>query len=338
MTGTTPDKEKTQALRNEAIDWLLRIDAAPDDAAARVERDAWLHQSEAHAEAYRRAEQTWQLAGDVPPVHAHRWPGKARAAPRTAPTTVIQAGPARRRRGPAWGVAAAVLAACLALFFVGPTLQLRLQADYVSGTGEGRQVMLADGTTVDLDTASAISARVAASGRDAALLSGRAFFQVVPDRERRFSVVAGNATVVVTGTAFSVDLAPDTIAVAVQSGSVTVRDDRGNAAGTRLQAGDRLRIDRATAVMSRDRIPAAQVAAWRHGQLVVEDVTIAEVVDELRRYHRGFVVIRDEALARRRVTGVYDLRDPEAALRAVVQPYAGSVRAVTPYLLVVSGG
>ncbi|MDV3444044.1 hypothetical protein R0G64_32555, partial [Pseudomonas otitidis] len=34
----------------------------------------------------------------------------------------------------------------------------------------------------------------------------------------------------------------------------------------------------------------------------------------------GVVLLRDAELAERRITGVYDLRNPEAALRAMAQP------------------
>ncbi len=63
---------------------------------------------------------------------------------------------------------------------------------------------------------------------------------------------------------------------------------------------------------------------------------IGDVVAMLGRYHRGMIVLRDETLAARRVTGVYDLADPVAALRTAIKPHAGVVDAYTPYVLVVS--
>jgi transmembrane sensor len=36
------------------------------------------------------------------------------------------------------------------------------------------------------------------------------------------------------------------------------------------------------------------------------------------------------------VTGGYDLRDPQSALRLLVAPYGGTVRAYTPWMLVLS--
>lgn len=61
---------------------------------------------------------------------------------------------------------------------------------------------------------------------------------------------------------------------------------------------------------------------------------MAEVVQVLAQYLPGQVVLRDEALGNKRVTGVYDLRKPEAALRAVIRPHGGVVRSYGPWLLV----
>ena len=42
------------------------------------------------------------------------------------------------------------------------------------------------------------------------------------------------------------------------------------------------------------------------------------------------------AFGRQRVTGVYDLADPDRALQALVQPFGGRVRSVSPVLRVLS--
>jgi transmembrane sensor len=75
------------------------------------------------------------------------------------------------------------------------------------------------------------------------------------------------------------------------------------------------------------------VAPWLHGQIVARDRPMADVVDELRRYYGGAIVVADGTLHGRRVTGVYNLADPVAALRAIMGAHGGSVRQVSPWLL-----
>ncbi|WP_249673615.1 hypothetical protein [Pseudomonas abieticivorans] len=57
---------------------------------------------------------------------------------------------------------------------------------------------------------------------------------------------------------------------------------------------------------------------------------------QLERYLPGKVVLRDDALADLRVTGLYDLEQPDAALRAVLQPHGGKVVVFWGYVRVVS--
>jgi transmembrane sensor len=54
--------------------------------------------------------------------------------------------------------------------------------------------------------------------------------------------------------------------------------------------------------------------AWRRGQLVFFRTPLAEVIEELNRYRHGRIVIWGENLRTLPVTGVFDTRDPSAAI------------------------
>ena len=47
------------------MDWLLRLEAAPDDSELRAAFEAWLASSEANREASRVMGHTWRRLGDV---------------------------------------------------------------------------------------------------------------------------------------------------------------------------------------------------------------------------------------------------------------------------------
>lgn len=298
----------------EALDWLLRIEAAPHDAALKAERDGWIAADPKHARLYRKAEKVWRLTGEVAPA-----PAKVRPLPGW-------------RRRPA--IAAGLLAAAIAIA-VFPEARLRLSADHVTGTGEIRQIVLEDGSVVTLDAGSAISAKLSADRRTVTLLRGQAYLQVTPDSARPFSVDAEGVRATVVGTEFDMRIRPAEIDVAVESGIVQVASS--GMTTTRLGAGERVAVDRGTGSARQDRVPSMQVGAWRNGQLVVDGATVAEVVAELRRYHPGVIVLADEALAGKRVTGVYDLLHPAEALRAAIQPHRGVVRSYSPWLTVIAG-
>lgn len=307
---------------DQALDWLLEIEAGAP-AARRRAFEAWLAASETHRQAYARAARAWRVTG-------------ALAAPRgtAGPVDVDGARAARRRPFRRWPVAALAAVAAAILLALAPMLRLAVLADHRTGTGEIRQVALPDGSTADLDAGSAIAVDYAATGRSVDLLDGRAYFAVTPDAARPFTVAAGGVTVTVTGTGFDVDLGEDAVSVTVASGTVAVALSAG--APVRLEPGDRLTVDRATGATARDRLPVRHVAAWRGGRLVVDGITLGRLVEELGRHHRGGIVLTDPDLARRRVTGVFDLGDPAAALRAAVAPHGGRIAEVTPFLLLVS--
>ena len=67
-------------------------------------------------------------------------------------------------------------------------------------------------------------------------------------------------------------------------------------------------------------------------ELFVNDATIGAVVEQIQRYHAAWIAVPDITLAQQTVTGLYDLRDPDRALRALVQPHGGKVHEVSASL------
>lgn len=320
MTDMIDKPRADDPVWREALDWLMRVQAAPDDAGLALRRDQWLNKSDAHAEAYRKAGRVWRLTGDVAPAFSARasapHPGDASSRPRRL-------------------FIGAALAACIALMLA-PGVRRGLWSDYHTGAGETREVTLADGSAVTLGAESAIDAALSADRRAVTLLSGEAFFRVAPDSARPFTVDAGSARVTVTGTAFDVHALDAEIIVEVESGSVAVTGAQGGAQqSVILQRGERARVSRRNGAVTREAVAPLQVGLWRSGRVAVDGATIAEVAAELRRHYRGFIILRDEALAARRVTGVIDLSDPAAALDAVAQPHGGTARQLAPFVLTV---
>lgn len=315
MTSADPVSSR----RDQALDWLLRMQQAPDDAQLRAELAQWCAGDAANAEAYGKAERMWRLTGQLAPATTAQWP-------KPAPVVPLPVRQSHKRR---WWLGAAV-AACLVVALA-PTLTLRMQADYRTALGETRDVTLADGSVVQMDSDTAIAVDYAGDHRDVRLLAGQAFFEVKPDKTKPFHVRADGVRVTVTGTAFNVQLRPGRVGVDVQHGSVRV-EDRGRLLAAALTAGQRLRyVNRQAQVLA---FQPSQAAAWRQGQLIADQTPVHELVEELARRVPGKVLLRDEALGQKRVTGVYDLHKPLAALGAVIRPHGGQVKTYGPWLLV----
>jgi transmembrane sensor len=303
---------------NEAFDWVVALDRRAADPAVATKFRAWLAQADAHAEAYEQVRKVWVAAPRMRPS-------------RTAKFVPIAPRLARRQ----WLVGAGAIAAGVALLLAVGTARDDILADRATATGEIKAVTLRDGTHVQLDTDTAIRVSFGAERRTVTLLRGRAFFDVVADPGRPFAVDAGAVRAEVLGTRFEMRRDAAAVTVSVEEGRLTVVANAFRREG--LTRGEAVRIDVATGVSRPMAAAPDSVAAWRHGQLVVEDWTVAEVLAELGRYHRGAILLRDERLGVRRVSGFYDVRRPTDAVRSVVHAHGGWVREYGPWIFLVSG-
>lgn len=147
----------------------------------------------------------------------------------------------------------------------------------------------------------------------------------MPDSDRPFVVEAKNLTVQVLGTAFDVDMTDGVTQVALAHGSVEASFR--NAPPTRLVPGEMLVVD-ASGAIRKETVPVEDIGGWRNGELYVVDATIGSVVEQIQRYHPAWLTMADKTLAEQRVTGFYNLRDPDRALEALVEPYKGKVHAI----------
>ena len=341
MTENT-DPLYEQASR-EATDWLLRLQEAPEDADLRREFEAWRQQSPHNAAAWAETKRVSEAMRQVKPRYARKWrPALTKLrdraeAGRAQPDDISAPEPEPPGLGRRLFRLGAVTAlAYLAVFIVGPDLLLSLRADFATGTAETRTLALTDGSRVTLAPESAVKIAYTPAGRELRLLAGRAFFEVTAEAERPFRVTAKAINVTVLGTDFSVDRNDSGAGVSVEQGRVRV--EHGSAVprvAETLGEGEALRLSWAGRAR-RGRVALDEIAAWRRHRLIVRDQPLAAVVDELRPYHGGRIVVTDMALAARTVTGVYNLKDPGAALRAIARAHNAVIRYVTPWLILVS--
>lgn len=328
----TQDIPISPALLEEAIDWFLLIKARPDCPETEADFQAWIGRSPMHAIAWSRALNTWQRLGEVPPANAHLWPG---GQPRqSAPAAPLEqrTGKSVHRRLRAAAVATLGLAACALAVLFAPGLLLRLQADHITDIAETRKLTLEDGTVVELAGGSAIATTMTTEKRSVMILAGEAFFDVSHDASRPFTVTAGGVAITVLGTAFDVQLSDDATTVELARGHVAIsyRTDA-KAENFELSPGEMAAVEHGTGNVARSAIAPEDIAVWRTGKMFVNDVSVAAAIERLQRYHPAWIAIPDRALAQRHVTGLYDLKDPDSALEALIKPFGGRVRAVTPY-------
>lgn len=331
MTPSAPSRETMDT----AVGLLMDAQVAPDDVVLRGRIEVWLNEAAEHRRAWARAQRAWAVLGDIEPQAPSR---NVAPSAQVIPFSEPKATPSRTSKtrrfalGRGFAVLGALAASVALALSLSPSLLLKMSTDYATATGEIRDVRLADGSLVRLGARSAIDVDMSGPERRVSLVAGEAWFDVARDPAHPFVVDTNGVETRVLGTAFEVRAKAEATEVGVARGHVRV-----SALGRveDLLPGDRVIVNHASGALREEKVPVASLASWRDGYLFADNATIGEIVDEVRRYDRGWIVLTDGPLAARRITGLYDARNPAAALEAIVAPTGGSVTHVTPYLTIV---
>lgn len=296
-----------EAIDRQAAEWAVKRDLGgltPEEQSA---FDSWLAADVRHLGAYGRAE---AVLGRLERVRSDAVDELRSRAPSEPPLW------ARRRVILTGGIAASFAAAAI----IGTALwETQREQVYTTGLGQVREIPLADGSLVVLNTNSAVSVRFTRERREIHLVRGEALFDVAKNKKRPFIVLAGDMQVRAVGTSFTVSMLPQQpIRVLVKEGVVELdRSGATQSAPIRLKAYTQ-------ALAPRDEpIVAAGVAqskidrtlAWQYGRIAFDNQTLQDAVGEFARYSDVRIVV-DPAVANRTVTGLFVSNDPVGFAKA----------------------
>ncbi|MBD3585222.1 hypothetical protein HHX48_05700 [Salinimonas sp. HHU 13199] len=233
-----------------------------------------------------------------------------------------------------------VLGLCLTLFGITPwltndaTRPAHAVQRVATAIGEQRDIKLADGTLVQLNTNSIIQADFSGNVRRVTLKQGEAHFTVAHDHYRPFIVQAANNTVTAIGTAFNMQLTDeDGFELVVTEGKVLVRDllsteqasDATALINPDIQHDKKLLVSGEKATVKGD-ISARlklkpdvmqQDLAWQQGMIVFTGEPLDVALKEIGRYTPVTFKITDESLLDKRVAGYFKVGDISGLLAAL---------------------
>lgn len=300
------ERKTANAIHKEAAQWVARADRGLDAETAGA-LDAWLVADTRHRGAFTRAAAVWGALDRARALGTPTAIGKSRA----------------RRR---WGMAAAATAA-IAAGVVGLAIFPRSSAQYETRVGELKHVALADGSSADINTDSALKVSMTPRVRAVALERGEAWFKVAKNPARPFVVSAGDIRVRAVGTAFAVRRMHGGAEVQITEGVVEIWSASAPGVRTRAPAGGRFYVP---ATGEGPRSLAAQGGveaglAWRQGRLAMEGVSVAEAAAEFNRYNVRRIVVLDPVLGRKRLIGWFRTDQPEHFAEVVGQSFGAPV-------------
>lgn len=300
--SVTQQREAARA----AARWLALLEAggASEQALAGLQR--WRDSCASHEQAWQKAQALRQRFSGLPSALA---------------MASLDRPQAERRR---------LLKGALGLAAVAPAVWLAgrelpvdsWRADLHTATGERRQVPLADGGLLQMNTDSAVNLDLIA--RRVTLLQGEIALKVASAQP--FTVVTGFGQVQLGQAEACVRRWPDRCQVSVLRGRAEVQALDGSRQA--LRAGEQLLL-RAGAMGAVLRFDADQ-PGWREGVLVAQDQPLGDFLRELDRYRPGLLRWHP-ALENLRVTGSFRLADTDQVLKLLAASLPLRVQSRTRY-------
>jgi transmembrane sensor len=349
-----------QQIHDEAAEWLLEL-RNRSDAATRQRFDQWLSTAPEHVRAYlecaaisetvaagaratpqeiealieRARQSSAENVVPLAPVHPSSEP--------PSPLRDVSGGrswPMRSSRRLRFAVAAGVV-----LAVVGASLGYFMTRNvYATAVGEQRSILLADGSTIDLNGRSKVSVHLDEGTRAVDLKEGEALFRVAKDTARPFVVAANDTRVRAVGTEFAVNRRQRTLLVTVVDGTVAVSVPRartrssanaappdnqraapkgaGSAAEALAPASNEILLDAGQQLALSLVTPAAGSAlpipravdvdnaiAWTRRRLVFDSTSIEDVVAEFNRHSSRALVVQGDGLQDFHISGAFSSTD-----------------------------
>ncbi len=189
-----------------------------------------------------------------------------------------------------WFMAAAIAAL---LFIVGWFLisQLGSSVESIEAFADNRIVELEDGSVVTLtaDAHLTVSEDYGHKYRTVYIDSGKAFFQVAPDPETPFHVIADGTEITVSGTSFAVRRKNNQTITEVEEGVVVVRRVQ-NLMEVKLQKGEMAITSKTSNGIVKRKNRRSNYLSWKTGVINFQSTKLIEVADVLEdTYGKEFV-------------------------------------------------
>jgi transmembrane sensor len=319
------DEHSEEAVRKQAFAWYARLCSGEATAADQAAWQQWHGTHPTHARVWQRLETIRSTVQRVPSAIAAP---SLRAVNRDRRNTL---------RGIALLAAGGVVAGVSWKLVADDGGWRSVLAEHRTGTGEQREVELADGSRMLLNTRSAVDIDLNASRRTVRLRAGEIQIETAkhagrPVDTRPFVVNTLHGSVRALGTRFIVRVEDERSTVTVLQDAVEVRALNAPKRPQRLDAGKRLSLTQNTVERPEAADPAA--GEWAHGSLVVSHWRLADLLAELSRYRPGRLACAPE-VADLRVSGAYPVLDTDKALSVLARSLPVRIVSATRYWVMV---
>lgn len=314
------DKEAGRRLPEAVIDaaiiWGVKLNYSEPTAQTKARFQRWLDESPLHHIAWHRVE-TLKPLGELVPASLGR--GTLAAA------EVLHRGQSEQRRRTLKLLSLGALAGLFGWQLRDQLAWQRLLSDASTRVGERRTLQLEDGTTLALNTDSAVSVDLTGERRTIVLRRGEIMVSTGADKasasKRPFWVLTPFGKMQALGTRFVVRLDDARARVSVQEGAVALHSADGQASDTVYPNHSSWLAD--------DSVEHAAPQAFAEdgfadGVITGQKIRLDDLLHELARYRHGHIAC-DPTVAGLQVSGVFHLNDTDQVLQFLLQTQPVSV-------------
>lgn len=311
-----PSHRIPDELELQAHAWLRRLKSGTARAADAQALRRWCATSAAHAQAFEKAQRMWN---DMLPAALLAGAGDPELAALRNKQSRQQAKSGISRRAFMGGALATSCAAIAGVALIHPPLDLwpsvadAWRADFRTAAGEQREIELASGVSVEMNTRSAIAVQTLRGetiGID--LLDGEVAVDAT-HRNQPFVVSAAGGRSSSLDARFELRHMGNAVCVTCIDGMVKV------AAGgdeVVLRVAQQVTYD-SLAIQAIRSVNPTDASAWRSGILSFRQTALAQVVAEINRYRPGRVVLMAKGMADKPVSGRFHIRDLDKAIAQI---------------------
>jgi transmembrane sensor len=330
----TPSAQSIRfAITQIAADWYMAHRAGSLSQADREEFLAWLKASPIHLEEYlgvAALERALPEAAKNPPVSlatliesAHD-DEDSRIVELISRPSHVRFTPRRARTAWRlwWGIAALVSLSVAGFYVLGMREEPAFGPQtYTTAHGVQATWRLPDGSTLHLDTDTAVTVRLSSKERLLVVDRGQIAIAVEHDVHRPFRVHAGSIDTIAVGTEFDVYRRSDSTVIIVMSGLVDVSAAeplQPRAPGDtlnrtlRLGAGQQVRVINGVIPLGPTTVNRREATAWLDRKIIFEHRPLGDVTEEFNRYNAISFTIDDTALRNMPISGAFDANDIES--------------------------
>ncbi|WP_219116171.1 FecR domain-containing protein [Janthinobacterium sp. UMAB-56] len=315
------------AIAMQAAEWLATLMSG---ASTPAEKTAWQQWRQAHPDHERAWKHIESVSGGLRQLDAQASRKALLHSPNSRSRPVASTSRRHSLRLLAWVSTIGITGWFGARSEYAPGFARAALADLSTGVGERRELTLADGTRLHLNSGSAVNIRFSGAQRLLQLLQGEVFIATARETGlpyRPFLVETAQGHAQALGTRYSVRQADGNTVVAVEEGAVRLTPRHGEAK-LLIQAGQ------GGGMTAQKILPAHAVSpdiwAWRRGLLLADAMPLRDFLHELSRYRHGLLGC-DDGVAALRISGVFPLADLDAVLLSLPDSLPVDVRLRTRY-------